>query len=94
MELNSQQELLDFLLELAQTVRSRGADVHADSFLRACKHYFTSSEFLGESHVALSAAQKAEDAKLTPAEQQEIADVMKQIKIAMDKRSTGHKNLS
>jgi hypothetical protein len=88
--LNSNADLYDYLQRLADILQSRGAKhlaaVIANARLQASG---PSTEFLGESKIAIEAVLASENIVLSPAERGEASDVVAQLVRALMLRENG-----
>jgi hypothetical protein len=85
--LSSNSELYKYLLELEGTLRRHEATDLADA-VGAASHQAASSstEFLGESRIALRRVSNLSPAFLKGQELTDLADVLKQLDVALDRR--------
>jgi hypothetical protein len=86
--LANNQELLDYLLFLAAELKKRKLDELSDTVTRASRHAATipSTEFLGESRIALRQVLKEEDGVLTVLERSDLSNVIQQLDDAFEIR--------
>ena len=86
--LANNRELYDYLLFLATELRKRKFDELSDAVTRVSRHAasFPSTEFLGESRIALRRVLKEEDGILTVLERSELSDVIQQLDDAFEIR--------
>jgi len=88
--LNSNSELFQYLNSLISQLRKRGAADLADSVEFASRQASgMSTEFLGESRLALRQLLDREQGVLTETERKEVYDVLKQLDEALDRRRSG-----
>jgi hypothetical protein len=86
-ELSSNADLHRFLLELEQALRQQGSDDLADLVKTASRHAAgMSTEFLGESRIALKEVLRRGVGVLSQQDQINVADVLKQLDDALDRR--------
>ena len=86
-QLENNQELYDYLISLAASLRERGAESMAVIITAASKHAAgLSTEFLGESRIALRKLVDLDPAVLGEQGKSEVADVLKQLNAALDRR--------
>jgi hypothetical protein len=84
MHLSSNQELYDYLVRLAQNLKQRGAvDLSGIVTGVSGQAFTTSTEFFGESRIALRRILAEKTAVLEPGEQADIEDVLKQLTAAL-----------
>ena len=87
MKLTSNRELYDYLLALSAKVTSRGDSELGQKIAAASRHAAgMSTEFLGESRIALREVAKDKSGILTHAEYTELSAVLKQIDSAFSDR--------
>ena len=81
-------ESYDYLLALASVLKQRGAVSLSEAVAFASRHVASmfSTEFLGESRIALRRVAAEENGVLTPEERSDLLDVLKQLDQALDKR--------
>jgi hypothetical protein len=81
-------ELYDYLLFLASELKKRKFDELSEAVTFASRHAAgnMTTEFLGESRIALQRVLKEEDGVLTVKERNNLSDVVKQLDDALDKR--------
>jgi len=85
--LHSNQELYDYMLSLMSTLKKRGADVLSETVDFARNQASgLSTEFLGESRIALRRVANQEGNVLTEEERTDLLDVLRQLDEALDKR--------
>jgi hypothetical protein len=86
--LSSNRELYEYLLSLAAELKKRRADELSEAVAFASRHAAgnMSTEFLGEARIALRRVLKEEDGALTAQERADLADVLKQLDEAFDRR--------
>ena len=87
--LASNQELYDWLVKLASQLASRNASDLGDLLLRASRTSVgnMSTEFLGESRIAVRRVLAKEYGKLTNQERVEMQDVLQQLDNALERRT-------
>ena len=87
MGLKSKQELYEYLLTLSAKLTGRGAEKLGRAVITASRHAAgMSTEFLGESRIALREVAKDKSGILTHAEYTELSAVLKQIDSAFSDR--------
>ena len=87
--LKSNSELYQYLVHLVSQLRTRGATDLADSIEFASQQASgISTEFLGESRIALRKLLEKEHGILTGTEREEASDILKQLDAALDRRSS------
>jgi hypothetical protein len=80
-------DLYEYLLSLATKLKNRGAEDLGQAVAAASRHFNgISTEFLGESRIALQEVAKAKRAILYKAESDELTEILKQIDYAFDHR--------
>jgi hypothetical protein len=85
--LSSNLELYQYLLALSAELRKRNARDLSEVITHASRTSAgMSTEFLGESRIALRRVLTEEDGVLTVGERDELLDVLKQLDNALDKR--------
>jgi LPS O-antigen subunit length determinant protein (WzzB/FepE family) len=85
--LRDNRELYDYLLSLTSVLRQRGREVLSERVAFASAQASgLSTEFLGESRIALRQVWKEEDHVLTEEERAELSDVLRQLDEALDRR--------
>jgi hypothetical protein len=85
--LSSNLELYQYLLALSAELRERNAGDLSEAITHASRTSAgMSTEFLGESRIALRRVLTEEDGVLTVGEREELLDVLKQLDNALDKR--------
>lgn len=85
--LSSNRDLYDYLLFLASEFKSRQLQQLSDVVTLASRHApGMSTEFLGESRIALRRVLNEEKGALTPQERIDISDVLGQLDKALDRR--------
>jgi hypothetical protein len=92
MQLNGNKELYDFLMNLAQDLKGRGASELSELVAFASRQSAgMSTEFLGESRIALRRIVQEEKGALTASERADVEDVLQQLAVAIDRspQSTG-----
>ena len=86
MYLNSNQDLYDYLTRLAEELRGRKATVLGDVLLHASAQAASSStEFLGESRIALRRLLRDAEGVLSKSEQADVEDILKQLTAALNR---------
>jgi hypothetical protein len=83
--LSSNQDLFDYLLQLADALRSRGAIELSEAARCASAQTSNSTEFFGESRIALRRILSDGKAVLQPIEQADIEDVLRQLTAAINR---------
>jgi hypothetical protein len=87
MRLASNQALHDYLVRLAASLQERGAAPMAEIIAAAARQGAgLSTEFLGESRIALEEVLNSNQAVLSDAIRIEMADVLKQLDMALNRR--------
>lgn len=87
--LKSNSELHQYLVRLVSQLRIRGAADLADSIEFASRQASgISTEFLGESRIALRKLLEKEHCILTWTERKEASDIVKQLDAVLDRRSS------
>jgi hypothetical protein len=85
--LASNQQLYEYLGEMESALRERGAEGLARTVAYARKHAVGSStEFLGESRIALRQVTEARPGLLTATEGSDLTDVLRDLDEALDRR--------
>jgi hypothetical protein len=85
--LSNNQELYDYLLHLVSELNGRGFLELGEAVAFASRHASgLSTEFLGESRIALRRVAKEENGALTEPERAALLGVLKQLDEALDKR--------
>ncbi len=85
--MKSKRELYEYLLTLSAKLTDRGAENLSQAVVTASRHAAgMSTEFLGESRIALREVAKDKSGILTPAECVELSAVLKQIDSAFSNR--------
>jgi hypothetical protein len=86
--LSNNQDLYSYLLFLADELKKRKLEELSEAMLFASRHITSniSTEFLGESRIALSRVLKEEDGFLTVQERADLMDVLRQLDEAFDRR--------
>ena len=88
-QLSNNKELYDYLVDLSATLRKRGAESLASIVYAASRHAVgLSTEFLGESRIALRKVSDSDQSVLSETERAEITDVLNQLSSALDRRHT------
>jgi len=85
--LQNNRELYDYLITLRDKLNERGAaglGAKVDHASRCAAGI--STEFLGESKIALRAVYRESESLLQSAEKDELADVLRQLDLAFDRR--------
>jgi hypothetical protein len=85
-KLSSNRELYDYLLRLMADLERRGARALVDALAVAKGHAAMSTEFLGETRMALRRVLKEENGILEQPERAELVDVLKQLDDLHDQR--------
>jgi len=86
-QLANKQELFDYLIGLAASLRERGAESMAAIITIASKHAAgPTTEFLGESRIALRKLVDLDLAVLSEQDKSEVAGVVNQLNAALDRR--------
>ncbi len=86
-KLANNKELYDYLVALSALLQARGADSLAANVLAASRQSAAlSTEFLGESRIALRKVTDADEVLLSDAERAEITDILTQLSDALDNR--------
>jgi len=86
MKLANNRELYEYLLSLSTTLQSRGGDALSQIVSAASRHAAgMSTEFLGESRIALRQVAQDTGGILSPAEQGDLCDVLEQLDQALDR---------
>ena len=86
-QLANNKELYDYLVDLSTKLGARGAELLAAIILSASRQSAgLSTEFLGESRIALRKVSDSDEVLLTDAERAEVTDVLKQLSVALDGR--------
>jgi hypothetical protein len=86
MRVASNQALHDYLARLAESLQERGAESMAEVIAAAARQAAgLSTEFLGESRIALEQVLNSNQPVLSDAIRAEIADVLKQLDFALDR---------
>ena len=81
------QQLYDYLLSFSSELGKRGLKEMSDSVLFASRHASgISTEFLGESRIALRHVLQQAGGRLTDQERDDVQNVLKQLDTALDKR--------
>jgi hypothetical protein len=88
MKLSSNRELYDYLILLAGELENRGAHELAEGVRTASKTApsIPTTEFLGESRIALRRVDQEGSQVLKEAERADLRDVLKQLNAAFDRR--------
>jgi hypothetical protein len=87
MRLANNQALHDYLVGLAATLQERGAESMAEDIAAAARQAAgLSTEFLGESRIALEKLLSSNQLRLSDAVRTEIADVLKQLDVALGRK--------
>ena len=87
MKLTSNRELYDYLLALSAKVTSRGDSELGQKIAAASRHAAgMSTEFLGESRIALRGVARDKSGILNEAEHAELLEILRQLDSAFDKR--------
>jgi len=86
--LSSRRELYDYLVFLAAELKKRKFDELSEAVTRASHHVVSNmtTEFLGESRIALRRVLKEEDGILLVGERSDLSDVLRQLDDAFDRR--------
>lgn len=85
-QLASNQALYDYLGRLAASLQERGAESMAEVIAAAARQAAgLSTEFLGESRIALEKVLNSNQAIVSDAIRTEIADILKQLDVALDR---------
>jgi hypothetical protein len=85
--LSNNRELFEYLLYLAAELEKRSVNELSEVVTFASKHASgMSTEFLGESRIALRRVLKEGDGILTVQERADVSDVLKQLDQALDHR--------
>ena len=86
--LSSNRELYDYLLLLAAALKERKCDPLSEALVLASRQITgnMSTEFLGESRIALRRTFKGADGVLTTQERNDLADVLTQLDEAFNRR--------
>ena len=85
--LSSNSELYDYLCALKTSLRARGSTELADAVAFASRRASgMSTEFLGESRIALRRVSSVGRITLTGQERADLDDVLKQLDAALDRR--------
>jgi len=88
-QLKSNSELYQYLVRLISRLRTRGAAELADSVEFASRQASgISTEFLGESRIALRKLLEKEHGILTETERKEASEILRQLDAALDGRSS------
>jgi hypothetical protein len=86
MQLNSNKELYDFLVHLAQDLKGRGASELSELAAFASRQSTgMSTEFLGECRIALRRIVQEEKGALTASERADVEGVLQQLAVAIDR---------
>jgi hypothetical protein len=87
MKLASNKELYEYLLTLSATLKSRKCERLSQLLTSASGHAAgMSTEFLGESRIALREVSREQDSALTREEQGHLLEVLAQLDAALDRR--------
>ena len=87
LKLANNRDLYEYLLSLARVLKNRGAENLAQAVLSASGHFAgMSTEFLGESRIALRKVVRVEHGLLNKAESTELVEILKQIDSAFEQR--------
>jgi hypothetical protein len=87
MKLSSNRQLYDYLVSLSAELKIRGADELSSVTASAAHHAWgMSTEFLGESRIALRRVLQEEGGGLSETDRIELVEVLKQLDDAFDKR--------
>ena len=90
MHLNSNQDLYDYLVRLANELKGRGAIELSDFAANALGQAASmSTEFLGESRIALQRIIHEEKGALTASERADVGDALRQLAAALDRSPRG-----
>src|SRR5580700_5380007 len=91
MEITSNKELYDYLLGLAARLEEAGAAQAAEPVLAASRTAWgiPTTEFLGESRIALKRVLEMDVGLLTDNERSDLLDVVSQLNVAPDKGNPG-----
>jgi hypothetical protein len=85
--LANNKELYDYLVALSTKLRACGAESLADMVYTASRQAAgLSADFLGESRIALRKVTDADELALGDADREEVADVLRQLSSALDRR--------
>lgn len=88
MQLTDNQALHDYLTSLAALLRERGANVMADAVAAASRQASgLSTEFLGESRLALRKLVHSNLVALSDEDRVELGDVLEQLDVVLDGRT-------
>src|SRR5437667_5665134 len=88
-QLMSNKELYEYLVDLSSKLRARGCEPLAASVLAASRQAAgLSTEFLGESRIALRNVSDSDQAVLSGSERTELSDILNQLTIALDRRQS------
>ena len=88
MKLSNNTELYQYLLHLSAILQARDAKQLGEAVVRASKcSAGMSTEFLGESRIALRQVLKKGAGLLTTQERDDVKDVLRQLDKALDERS-------
>jgi hypothetical protein len=83
----SNNELYEYMQWLASTLQARGASDLATRVMSACHTAIgLSTEFLGESKLALKEVIESESSPLSEAEQKDLLSAMSQVDVALRRR--------
>jgi len=86
-QLANNKELYDYLVDLSTKLEARGAESLAAIVLAASgQSAGLSTEFLGESRIALRKVSDSDEVLITADERAEMVDVLKQLSVALDGR--------
>jgi len=86
--LSGNRELYDYLFSLSAELKQRGATALSEAVAFASAQGSSSStEFLGESRIALRQVLQEEKGALTDEQRAELSDVLKQLDAALDGRA-------
>lgn len=87
MQLANNRELYDYMVSLRKKLIERGAQTLAQTVMQASRHFSgMSTEFLGESRIALREVAKAEGGVLDRTEHAELLGILKEIDFAFSRR--------
>ena len=87
MKLTSNKELYDYLLTFSSTLKSRKRERLSQLLTSASGHAAgMSTEFLGESRIALREVSREQDSALTREEQGQVLEVPAQLDATLDRR--------
>lgn len=86
-QLASNQQLYEYLGQMESVLQERGADDLARAVAHARQHAASSStEFLGESRIALRQVTEGRPGLLSAPERNDLADVLRALDEALDRR--------